>query len=59
MGETAGTEGRETPAEVFDRLFLPAMAGPWAAGWLGQPGSARVTASWTSRAARGQSRPRP
>jgi SAM-dependent methyltransferase len=30
MGETAGTEGRETPAEVFDRLFLPAMAGPWA-----------------------------
>lgn len=21
---------RETPAEVFDRLFLPAMAGPWA-----------------------------
>ena len=22
--------GQETPAEVFDRLFLPAMAGPWA-----------------------------
>jgi ubiquinone/menaquinone biosynthesis C-methylase UbiE len=22
--------GSETPAEVFDRLFLPAMAGPWA-----------------------------
>lgn len=30
MGDSPGTDAQESPAEVFDRLFLPAMAGPWA-----------------------------
>jgi SAM-dependent methyltransferase len=30
MTDPSGEAARESAAEVFDRLFLPAMAGPWA-----------------------------